>query len=163
MKIHSISAWDMSSKEVPLEENVERLSHLIVYLILFSLTATLINIVSYYLVTIAVDETEVESSSSEYQTVKQFRFSKLDYPSWRRLKVSLELKHSSGHSPAYASIWIDGKRKLELSTSSTTYENLEGEIDVSGLSKGSHLLELKLKTSSGIAYNRLFEVYGELS
>lgn len=149
-------------KGVPIEEHVEKLSHLIAYLILFSLTATLINILSCYLVTIAVDETEVESSSSEYQTVKQFYFSKLDHPSWRRLKVSLELKHSTVVSPAYASIWIDGESKLELSTSSTTYENLEGEVDISGLPKGSHLLELKLKTRSGSACNRLLEVYGEL-
>ena len=152
----------MPPEEVPLEDHVEKLSHLIVYLILFSLTVTLINLVSYYLVTIAVDETEVESSSSEYQTVKQFHFSKLDHPSWRKLKVSLELKHSTGDYPAYASIWIDGELKLELSTSSTTYENLEGEVDISGLPKGSHLLELKLKTHSGSVYNRLLEVYGEL-
>ena len=143
--------------------NIEKLSGITVYLALTSVIMTLINLISSYIVTIAVDETEVESSSADYQTVKKFYFSKLDYPSWTKLKVSIELKHSTGESPAYASVWVDGERKLELNTSSTTYENLEGEIDVSGLAKGSHLFELKLKTSSGVAYNRLLEVYGEVS
>jgi len=152
----------MSTEEEFLESHIERLSSLLMYLTLSSLMIVVIDLAISYLVTLAVDETEAESSASTYQTVKQFYFSKLSYPSWRKLKISLELKHSTGDSPAYASIWIDGEQKLELNTSSTTYENLEGEIDVSDLPKGSHLLELKLKTHSGIAYNRLLEVYGEI-
>jgi len=114
-----------------------------------------------HLTSLSLDETEVSSSSYEYETVKQFHVIKKEGGTeWKKLHVVLELKHSTGETSAYAAICLDGEQKLEFNTRSGVYEVLSGDIDITNVGSGSHLLELKLKTESGVAYNRTFEVYG---
>ena len=114
-----------------------------------------------HLTSLSLDETEVSSSSYEYETVKQFHVIKKEGGTeWKKLHVVLELKHSTGEASAYAAIYLDGEQKLEFNTRSGVYEVLSGDIDVANVGFGSHLLELKLKAESGVAYNRTFEVYG---
>ena len=114
-----------------------------------------------HLTSLSLDETEVSSSSSEYETVKQFHVIKKEGGTeWKKLHIVLELKHSTGETSAYAAICLDGEQKLEFNTRSKVYEVLSDDIDLTNIGLGSHLLELKLKTEDGVAYNRTFEVYG---
>ena len=142
------------------------LSQLTVLTFTISMMAIVGGIANYiytreHLTSLSLDETEVSSSSTEYETVKELHVIKEEGKTdWKKLRIILELKHSTGEASAYAAVYFDGELKLEFNSRSLVYEVFSGDIDLTNVGSGAHLMELKMKVESGIAYNRTFEVYG---
>lgn len=124
----------------------------------------LVNDVDFLLNKLAItpilhDDTVVSTTNTDYTTVKSAYFPKLanlfDYSS---LAVSFEIASSSDGTTIYLGVFIDGEAtpRIEFSTDTTTGQHKTGTIDISDLSDGLHLVEVKLKTtnSSVYAYNR---------
>jgi len=104
----------------------------------------------------AGDETEVSSTGTDEIEQKAFDFVKVSGKfSPTKMRLIATLKTDDVLNTASLLIYIDDVLELTLTSTSTTYELVSGEIDVSALAAGKHTVVIKTKSSdaAGIAYN----------
>ena len=112
------------------------------------------------------DEIEVSVTGTTAGIVKDMAIIKGTTPGGlavKTLKVVARLKTSLGTAQATLTVHHDGGvADLTLTSTSITYEEKTGTIDISGWTDGRHTIEIKLvsATAGEIAYNELIEFYG---
>jgi hypothetical protein len=107
------------------------------------------------------DETEVTSTATTADTIKTFKL--LRDPTYgldpSKLSWNVECKHSAASGTTNYVLMIDTTGTMGTgSTVGTTYGILTGSTAVS-LTTGTHQIDLQLFTTTGTAYNRMFELY----
>jgi len=104
----------------------------------------------------AGDETEVSSTGTDEVEQKAFDFVKVSGKfSPTKMRLIATLKTDDVLNTASLLIYIDDVLELTLTSTSTTYELVSGEIDVSALAAGKHSVSIKTKSSdaAGITSN----------
>jgi len=108
------------------------------------------------------DETEVTSTASAYEVVKEFYITRdptygLD-PS--ELRWQVELKNTATSGTTYAVLWLDTTSTMGTGyVVGTTYSLWTGSTAVT-LTTGTHLVRLGIYTTTGgSAYTRMLELY----
>lgn len=111
------------------------------------------------------DEVEVQVTGTTEEQVKDLAIviDPTNALALKTLKIVARLK-STTSSQASLKIYHDGggTPDLTLTSTSATYEEKSGTIDVSGWGTGRHTIEIKLvdDTVGETAYNELLEIYG---
>jgi hypothetical protein len=115
------------------------------------------------------DETEVsvtgttETEKKTFKIVKASDQTKGFQPT--KLHINAEMKTSDVAKQGSVKVYIDSEETpaITLNTSSTTYEMIEGNSDISSLSTGAHEIHVKLVNAEadGTTYNDLIEIFLE--
>lgn len=112
----------------------------------------------------AGDETEKYVTGTTAATVKEHRVCKSTGHGLNvtKLHVLAEIYRSSG--TGYLDVYVDGSLAFTLSTTSASYQLVQGETAVSWSDNTVHLVTIKLRGSGSTykCYNRLYELYVEV-
>jgi len=109
---------------------------------------------------VAFDESEVSTTSTSAETVKEFNLvvlSAIDHV-WDKMYVIAEGYIDTSGETLKMDAVIDGEVKTTISWTETSYTLKSVEIDISDLSDGKHLVEFKIYVTGGTGYQRLLEV-----
>lgn len=83
-----------------------------------------------------------------------------------KLHINAELKTSDTAYQGTLKVYLDAEEtaRITITTTSETYEMVEGEADISDLTNGKHTVTTKLYSAdaSGIMYNDLTEIFLEI-
>lgn len=112
------------------------------------------------------DEVEVQVTGTTEEQVKDLAIiiDPTNALELKTLKIVARMKTSLATAQATLNVYHDGGGVADLTLNSTSesYEELSGTIDVSAWGTGRHTIEIKLvsDTAGETAYNELFEIYG---
>lgn len=112
------------------------------------------------------DEVEVQVTGTTEEQVKDLAIiiDPTNALELKTLKIVARLMSSDGVAQTSLAIYHDGGgvADLTLTSTSATYEEKSGTIDVSAWGTGRHTIEIKLvsDTAGQTAFNELFEIYG---
>jgi len=112
------------------------------------------------------DEVEVQVTGTTEEQVKDLAIiiDPTNALELKTLKIVARMKTSLTTAQASLAIYHDGGGVADLTLNSTseTYEEVSGTIDVSGWGTGRHTVEIKLvsATAGETAFNELLEIYG---
>ena len=116
------------------------------------------------------DETEVSTLGITEEDQKIFKMPKSSSDvtgiQALRIHINAEMKVTGGTSPTGTmKVYLDeeGTPRITLTTTSTTYEMVEGDADISDLANGKHTVKITLVSDEATAtvFNDLLEVFLE--
>jgi hypothetical protein len=115
------------------------------------------------------DETEVSVLGTTETGVKQFKIVKATSQTSgiqpQKLHVNAEIKTTNVSAQGTLKVYIDaeGTPRITINTTSTSYEMVEGNADISDLANGAHDVIIKLVNADGAetTYNDLIEIFVE--
>jgi hypothetical protein len=114
------------------------------------------------------DDTEVTETSTSYVEKKKFNFYKdtaVETLNWQEMEVVAELKSSATTVTASVAVFVDAEAtpRLELTSTSTTYEIKRGTFSMADLPTGLHTISIRCKVSAaGTMNQRHLEIQAKL-
>ena len=107
------------------------------------------------------DETEVSISGNVEEVVKEFNIPKHAAYNINEIRVLASIKTNDESYTTYLKIYVDDETtaRVTLTSTSTNYELVAGEADISDLIYRKHHIKISLVSSDalGIAYNDLID------
>jgi hypothetical protein len=114
------------------------------------------------------DDTEVTETSTTYVEKKKFNFYKdatVETLNWQEMEVVAELKSSASTITASVAVFVDAETtpRLELTSTSTTYDIKRGTFSMADLPTGLHTISIRCKVSApGTISQRHLEIQAKL-
>jgi len=108
------------------------------------------------------DDTEVSTTSTDWEAVKRFRFTKSSRFDWEHLWFVGQIKNSVSGSTTTLGIFINEETdpRGTISTTKGEYDLVDTDFDISDLPYGVHAVTLKMKATTGTtAYCKTTEFY----
>jgi len=95
------------------------------------------------------DDTEVSTTSTDWDILKRFRFTKSSDFNWEHIWFKGEIKTTTG--TVTVGIFIDEEvtGRASVSSTSTTYDVVDADCSIADLPHGTYTVNLKMKVTTG--------------